>query len=93
MNREKAKRFLPISKHFADGGHIQRRLTDGTWIDTDDFLPDSKAQYRKKPVPLECWVNINIHENMILFPARDEAELQAIATDRRVAVHMREVKE
>ena len=55
MNRERAKELLPVHKHFADGGEIQKKVL-GRWFDTE-LSWDGGTEYRIKPKePQEFWV-------------------------------------
>ena len=70
MDRNQAKRLLPIIKAFAEGKTIQQ--TDGyDWYDLDDpdFIANSSS-YRIKPEPKyrpfkngeECWQEMQKHQ-------------------------------
>jgi len=59
MNREQAKKLLPIIEAFANGEVIQYKFASGEWreLDFDDYRFDSNTEnYRIKPRPRECWV-------------------------------------
>ncbi len=63
MNRERAKELLPIIQAYAEGKEIEYKWIsdddgpDGAWI-TPDGTFESGGEYRIKPEPFECWVNV-----------------------------------
>ena len=61
MNREQAKKLLPIIEALANGEAIQIKESSGKWATRtwDHFNFDSNAEnYRVKPKPRECWVTV-----------------------------------
>ena len=58
MNRENAKKLLPIITAFAEGKVIERKDSDGLWLvlNSPAFTNDPE-NYRIKPEPKEIWVN------------------------------------
>lgn len=71
MNREQAKKLLPIIKAFVEGKTIQTSIKNREWEDlTDDIEFYSDDKYRIKPEPKfrpfqnaeECWQEMQKHE-------------------------------
>lgn len=77
MNREKAKKILPIIQAFAEGKIIQSIRINGRWIDLDinttlsiTRLIEEPQKYRIKPKPKyrpfkdkeECWNEMQKHQ-------------------------------
>ena len=77
MNREQAKKILPIIQAFAEGKIIQSRRINGMWIDLEmkDALNITRVieepqKYRIKPEPKyrsfkdaeECWQEMQKHQ-------------------------------
>ena len=77
MNREQAKKLLPIIQAFAEGKIIQSRRINGMWIDLEMKtalniirLIDEPQKYRIKPEPKyrsfanaeECWQEMQKHQ-------------------------------
>ena len=61
MNRERAKELLPIIQAFAEGKDIQWRNTNagtGGWLECKGIIDSGVYEYRIKPEPFECWVNV-----------------------------------
>ena len=56
MNREEAKKLLPIIQAFAEGKTIQwRDPVKDTWVDESVPNWNPSAEYRIKPDPREVW--------------------------------------
>lgn len=77
MNREQAKKLLPIIQAFAEGKIIQSIRINGRWIDLDinttlsiTRLIEEPQKYRIKPKPKyrqfkdaeECWQEMQKHQ-------------------------------
>lgn len=77
MNREQAKKILPIIQAFAEGKIIQSIRINGRWIDLDinttlsiTRLIEEPQKYRIKPKPKyrpfkdkeECWEEMQKHQ-------------------------------
>lgn len=77
MNREQAKKILPIIQAFAEGKIIQSIRINGRWIDLDinttlsiTRLIEEPQKYRIKPEPKyrpfkdaeECWQEMQKHQ-------------------------------
>lgn len=77
MNREQAKKLLPIIQAFAEGKIIQSIRINGRWIDLDinttlsiTRLIEEPQKYRIKPKPKyrpfkdkeECWEEMQKHQ-------------------------------
>ena len=104
MNREQAKKLLPIIQAFADGAQIQYLAGTGKWCDVPDPLFGPYEKYRIKPKPMERWTVVNeVGSIRGTLPGYLEAEdarefvkslesLRASDGPFRV-VHMREVVE
>lgn len=90
MNKDNAKDYLPLVQALADGKTIQIKTVAG-WYDNEDptftYIYD---QYRIKPEPLECWVNV-YPSCGVAYQSEQKAKENAIDDCKRVAVHMREV--
>ena len=92
MNREKAKRLLPIIQHFANGGKVEG-FAYGFWsvVENPTWAYD---KYRIKSEPLECWVNYaEMCRKFDVHPSPESAETNRKPYHARIAVHMREVEE
>lgn len=72
MNREQAKKLLPIIQTFAEGKTIQVKASDGLWYDSEgevNFKADPQM-YRIKPESKyrpfkdaeECWQEMQKHQ-------------------------------
>lgn len=69
MNRQEAKKLLPIIQAYAEGKTIQIKAIDGIWYDDEDML-ESPPNYRIKPEPKyrpfanakECWKEMQKHQ-------------------------------
>lgn len=78
MNRDRAKKLLPIIQAFAEGKEIQFRLIDDDvnfredWLDLpkDERLivtfPADDYEYRIKPEPREFWVVLEEDEPVLV---------------------------
>lgn len=55
MNREQAKKLLPIIQAFAGGADVQAQYGNGSWHDIPDPYFDACDIYRIKPKPFERW--------------------------------------
>ena len=74
-----------------------RWADDEVWVNASDGLMwDVDTQYRRKPKPLECWVNVHT-DAPLYYKSRDEAlkwaEPNSFGEVLRAAVHLREVTE
>ena len=58
MNREQDKKLLPIIEAFANGEEIQFKDSAGNWENSNNPMFYDLREYRIKPKPRECWVNI-----------------------------------
>jgi hypothetical protein len=78
-----------------DGKTIQFRTveTECDWRDIESPVWDfQSSDYRIKPEPLECWVNVYEHGTNTVFESKVMAEAAAQSYALRVAVHMKEVE-
>ena len=97
MNREKAKKLLPIIQAFAEGKEVQfnygKSEANPAWrVCQDlDFFADPN-RYRVKPELKEIWVN-EYSNNTWAHPSEEEAKIYANSQCLRVAVRYREVLE
>ena len=95
MNKDNAAEYLPLVQALADGKTIQVADGKGGF----DSLPDPKfrcesTEYRIKPEPFECWVNIYEGNYNCYHNSKYNAEKGFSHGDNsRCAVHMREVEE
>jgi hypothetical protein len=55
MTREQAQKNAAAIKAFGEGKHVQIKLMDGTWRDTEEPFFES-GEFRVKPEPREFWV-------------------------------------
>lgn len=97
MNREQAKKLLPIIQAFVDGADVQFLSVTGSWNDAPDPYFCAYDKYRIKPKPLECWIVHRTYSDGSTdlgfgYTEREDAELASGARSMpsRV-VHMREV--
>ena len=58
MNREEAKKLLPIIEAFANGEDVQIEEYSGKFVSWPSYSFDPAQSYRIKPKPRECWVII-----------------------------------
>lgn len=98
MDKHNAHLFLPLVQAFVDGKTIQKNIglgADELWLNVVGSLSfaNNPEDYRIKPEPLECWVNVYDDGGLLLFD--DENEARKYANDRvaRVAVRMIEAPE
>ena len=99
MNRERAKKLLPIIQAYVDGKDIQFAREGEKWRDMskDDRLtttfPADGYDYRIKPEPLECWVRVFDGHAGPVFSTVHETLKDAMNTDDEdiYAVRFREV--
>lgn len=94
MNRETAKKFLPIITAFAEGKVIERKSPDGLWFvnDTPGFFNDPE-NYRIKPEPREVWINEYHDGSIACYTDEAMARRYACPLTTRKAVRYREVLE
>ena len=77
MNRENAKKLLPIIQAFSEGQTIQHKDYSGDWINVDNpsfgFDADN---YRIKPQPVECWLIVISKDSHVVhfFTSKERAE-------------------
>lgn len=100
MNRERAKELLPIIQAFAEGEEIEWKDSgsDDEWTNYEHAqeytfsFEDKDCDFRIKPEPFECWMNI-YPENKggHPYPTEEEAAKTFFAGSIRIA-HMKEVK-
>ena len=94
MNRENAKKLLPIITAFAEGKVIEWKNRDGVWVavDSPGFSYNPK-NYRIKPEPKEIWVNEYPLGKVRAHDSEARARTSASPCAMRVAVRYREVVE
>lgn len=71
MDREEAKKLLPIMQVFADGKKIETRYDIYDWTETEVLYLDGNNEYRIKPEPKyrpfknqeECWNEMHKHSD------------------------------
>ena len=88
-----------LCEAYESGADVQERYGSGNWGEPigDEFSisDDSADNYRIKPEPLECWVNVysntGINNCGSGFNTKEAAEKASAGNAVRVAVHMREV--
>lgn len=88
-----------LCKAYESGAEIQERCGDDDWHepigDEITLALDNAYEYRIKPEPLECWVNVysntGINNCGSGFNTKEAAEKASAGNAVRVAVHMREV--
>lgn len=70
MNKEQARKILPILQAFAEGKTIQSRMSDeDAWRDANELDITDSYQYRIKPIPIcrpfknaeECLEEMRFH--------------------------------
>jgi hypothetical protein len=102
MNREQVKKIMPVIQAFANGDAIQRkRPQDGEWEDIFGLWLYGDCEYRIKPNPVECWVNVGVGDMVLGTTWDTESEAKesaerirgAIKGDRVRTIRMREVTE
>jgi hypothetical protein len=93
----KAREYIEIIQGWLGGKTIQLENAENNWSDihgtpTWDF---AYSNYRIKPEPLECWVNVYSNESMCVYSGEKEAKCSpdsSVVIVRR-AVHMKEVRD
>lgn len=94
MNRENAKKLLPIITAFADGKVIEWKNSDGVWVVADSpgfsYNPNN---YRIKREPKEIWVNEYSDGSRGLYADAALALAYTGSSATRKAVRYREVLE
>jgi hypothetical protein len=93
MNRNRAKELLPIIQAFAEGKDIQYRPpSEDRWCDFPSGygFNDHEGEYRIKPEPFECWVNVyDGRLSDCTWPTKEAANR---GDDSVKTIHMREVE-
>lgn len=94
MNKERAKELLPIIQAYAEGEQIEYRNSQTRgWITVPDPSFFDSSEYRVKPKPLECWVNVCGSEiGVYCYGSRSEAR-KSMSIGQNRTVHMREVED
>jgi hypothetical protein len=70
MNRERARKLLPIIQQYADGKDVQFKDKDGNWVNIGRPAWTNGVDYRIKPEPLHVFALVR--EGTIIlngFPA------------------------
>ena len=94
MNRENAKKLLPIITAFADGKVIEWKNRDGVWVVVGrPGFSNNPKNYRIKSEPKEIWVNEYSDGSKGLYADAALALAYSGASVTRKAVRYREVLE
>ena len=88
-----------LREAYETGAEIQERFGIDEWHepigDEITLALDKGCEYRIKPEPLECWVNVYQNRDISNcgsgFRTKEAAEKASAGNAVRVAVHMREV--
>ncbi len=96
MDRERAKELLPVITAFSEGSDVQwRRSEDSPWQtyagEDSSVTFASGGEYRIKPEPFECWVNVYNDGCICAHSTKKKAKRGTANTSGRT-VHMREVE-
>ena len=87
MNREEAKKILPILTAFVEGKNIQVFTNTGIWMDSNDIslynLGSWPEGYRIKPEPTyrpfknakECWNEMQKHQPFGWIKSKDDSTI------------------
>lgn len=67
MNREEAKKLLPIIQAYAEGKNVQVMDADKGWIDVCNPLFNPCYLYRIKPELLDFWIAFNRFGDYLVF--------------------------
>lgn len=98
MNRQQAKKMLPIIQALAEGKHIQLKDRIGNWMDIDFINVElcNPNVYRIKPEPKyrlfknaeECWQEMLKHQPFGWLKHKEEKENYSILkiTDSRISM-------
>jgi hypothetical protein len=91
MNREQAKRMVPIVTAIAEGKTVQFRWDDGQWRDIDPHSSNTHyncepERWRLKPAPQEWWICVRCKR---AFESRNAL----LAECGCIGIHVREVLE
>ena len=94
MDRESAKKLLPIITAFAEGKVVERKDSDGLWVVVNNpRFNDGPENYRLKPEPKEIWVNEYPLGGVRVHDSEARARTSASPCAMRVAVRYREAVE
>lgn len=74
MNREEAKRLLPIIQAYAEGKIVQVMDADKGWLDVFNPLFKPGYLYRIKPDLLECWGVVDRDGDKYFYSSKGVAE-------------------
>lgn len=94
MDRDTAKKLLPIISAFAEGEEVEiLEKRTGKWVAaTNPGFSHAPDMYRIKPVPKEIWVNEYPDGHYAVHDSQDKARMY-VNNDRivREAIRYREV--
>ena len=94
MDREQAKKYLPIVTALSEGKIIQKLSVSEEWIDVDNPMLFNDSVYRIKPEPLETWINVyrnGLSKHYFNNPVDAARDFDQDSPSDRMAVHMMEV--
>ena len=101
MNREEAKKLLPIMQAYSEGKEVQvRDRGDDSWQTWDEYGFDSlrNMEYRIKPEPRAMYCNIDVRGNLSRLYnsagiSRKVAEKNGVENYSEIAIEFIEVME
>ena len=91
MDKEEVQRRIEVMQAWVDGEEIQVAdvNTKSGWGWCDPTFDWEANDYRIKPEPFECWVNV--YSDIVDCHTTEEGAIKAVYSAIRTAVHMREV--
>lgn len=92
MNRDRAKKLLPLIQAYAEGKVIQRYSPAvADWVDTEEPSFNDGFDYRIKPGPREYWICLNEVDGKRVVYEYDDPSASYDCTPYKHVVHVREV--
>lgn len=93
MNKDNCLEYIPLIQALAEDGVIQLQMSDGSWEDMiNPSFDRPAAEYRRKPKPLEGWVNVYPDWSGEIHPTKEVA-LASAASNCLRTIKVREVTE
>ena len=88
---EEFQAAITLSEGALESKLVERCFKEGDFFTTRYMLLNGVSEYRIKPQPFECWVNVYDDGEHNAYDKEKSAVENAYEKTVRVAVHMREV--
>ena len=67
--------MIEVLQHKKNGGEVEFFYHTATWMDAKKPVWNfQRYKYRPKPEPIECWINVSIHNIKTLCEDEEEAD-------------------